>query len=281
MVTMSGESSRGLRPPLNPAERWLAALTGGLVHGLAFKLVLRPDYQLWVLAPVAGVLGLAAVLWSLRGASPRSGAGQGFCAWGLAAAGGLYWMTEVSWGGYFLLVIYLALLGVIFGTLAPALRRGSGSRAWVPLAAALWAAMELVRAHLLTGFPWMLTSSLFAGIPWACDPADIGGAYLVSFLAALLAALLVGRKPAKIRTRLLLAVLLIGGWLGYGAARALASGGRRGAAVRLRVAAVQARVPLKVGPKANPEKQLQDELDIVETVKPGEVDVLIFSETMV
>jgi apolipoprotein N-acyltransferase len=276
---MSRGRSRGLRPPKNGLERWVVGVLGAMIHGLAFKLVLLDQYFLWVLAPVAGLVGLAAFIWSLRGTSAHKGALLGFVAWAAAAAAGLYWMSVVTPVGYGLLIFYFALLGAVFGMVAIFLRTGSGSRSWVLLVPALWATMEYVRAELLSGFPWMLSGSLVAGIPWATDIADIGGVYMISFAGALLAALLVCRKPNSALLRTALVGLLLGAWLGYGAFKSFFTTPETGRVMR--VVAIQAKVPYKVGPKRDPERQLAVQLQLSATVKPGEADLMIWSETMV
>jgi len=275
---MASGSSRGLRPPKSSLERWVVGLLGATVHGLAFRLVLLQDYFLWVLAPLVGLVGLGAFVWSLRGSSSRKGLALGFLGWAAAAAGGLYWMSVVSWLGYGLLVLYFALFGAIFGMVAVLLRAGSGSRSWTLLVPALWTAMEYARARLFTGFPWMLSGSLFADVPWATGVADLGGVYLVSFACVLLACVLVCRKPARLVLRLAAVLGIVGACLGYGAFRSLTAASESQV---LRVAAIQPVIPFKVGPRKNVKRQLREQLAQSARIAPGEVDLIIWSETMV
>jgi len=60
-------------------------------------------------------------------------------------------------------------------------------RAWVPLllgVPAVWTALELVRAHLMTGFPWYFLSHTQHDYLPITQIADLGGAYGVTFLVA-------------------------------------------------------------------------------------------------
>ncbi len=275
---MARGSSGGLRPPKNALERWVVGLLGALIHGLAFKLVLLQDYFLWMLAPIVGLVGLGAFIWSLRGTSTSKGLTLGFLGWGAAAAAGLYWMSAVTWVGYGLLIFYFALFGAIFGMVAVLLRAGSGSRSWTLLVPALWTAMEYARAKLFTGFPWMLSGSLFADVPWATNVADIGGVYLVSFACVLLTCVLVCRKPARRLLRLAAVLGIAGTCVGYGAFRNLTAS--REAQI-LRVAAIQPKIPFKVGPRKNFKAQLAEQLGLSAKIAPGDVDLIIWSETMV
>jgi apolipoprotein N-acyltransferase len=49
---------------------------------------------------------------------------------------------------------------------------------------AVWTALELVRAHLMTGFPWYFLSHTQHDYLLVTQIADLGGAYLVTFLVA-------------------------------------------------------------------------------------------------
>lgn len=67
-------------------------------------------------------------------------------------------------------------------------RRGIFSRFTVPLAmqimsfASLWTLLELLRAHIYVGFPWLLLGNALIDTPLAYW-APIGGAFFISFLA--------------------------------------------------------------------------------------------------
>ena len=109
---------------------------------------------------VALVRGAARTGWA-----PRSFA-LGLCAGAVYFTGTLYWTVDVmvAYGGLSrplampvagLLVAYLALYPAFFGLALGYLVRSLGPRALLA-APALWVASELARAHLFTGFPWVL-----------------------------------------------------------------------------------------------------------------------------
>ncbi len=273
-----GHSRGWPRPPRGNAERWAALVIGGLLHGAAFNLVLHPRVGLVCVPPA--LAGLALMVWSLRGVSLRRGAGQGAAGFALAAAAGLFWVNTVSPVGYLGIAVYFAGFGALFGLGAALLRRGAGAWGWPPLVAALWTALEFLRAYLFTGFPWMLAGGIWAGVPPAMGPAALAGVYGVSFLTVLAAALAVGRGPRRSWARILLTALALGAGPGYGLVRSHQL--REPNALRIRVAAVQPLVPFKVGPeKVSAEEQIAEQKKLMDGLAPGEVNLVIWSETMV
>jgi apolipoprotein N-acyltransferase len=270
-------SVRGLRPPAGRDERWLAGVAGGLLWGWAFNLVLHDLFA--PAAPVLSTLGLAGIIWALRGASLGRGAAIGGAAMGLGAAAGLFWLSAVTVPGYVLLCVHFALFGVLFGLASVLLRRSLGSALWVPAVAALWTAIEFARATLFTGFPWMLSGSLVACWPTMLAAAGAGGVYAVSFLVALVAALAVGRRPEGLAARAVMVVALVVLWAGGSRTADLLGAGPAGPTVS--VTAVQPLVPFKVGPKADPVAQLREQQALCSGLTPGGTDLLIWSETMV
>jgi apolipoprotein N-acyltransferase len=269
-------------------------LLGGLLYGLGFNLVLRPAP--WgVLAPACALTGLflffrgldwfavaaeGLILWRHN---VRRMAVLGAWAYGLAGAVGLFWMSCITVPAYIGVVAYLALYGAAFGAGAALIRRGAGAGAFPALAAALWAALEFLRAWAFTGFPWLLAGSVWAGLPAAMGLADLGGIFLVSFATVLVPALVAAEKPESPRRRAALAAAVALVALGYGlltsAAMPWAPVADRAPPVR--VAAVQPLVPFKVGPKADPEAMLREQQALSAPIAPGSIELLIWSETMV
>ena len=93
-------------------------------------------------------------------------------------AGAIYWLAHVTLLGQTLLILYLALYFGIFGLIVsrPCIRF---PLLFVP---ALWVALEYLRGHLFTGFPWALLGySQYANLAFI-QVADIGGVWMVSFL---------------------------------------------------------------------------------------------------
>ena len=160
----------------------LAAL-GGILWGLCFG---RQPLLVasWVaLTPLLLLLG-----------QPRAGA--------LALLHGLaYWLTSLywiaptletygqlsSWLAVVLMVLPAAFLGLyhgLFGWLGSRLWRRGGWTSALGLPA-LWVALEWLRTHLLTGFPWNVAAYAWVAVPGALPLASWGGAYGVSFLVLL------------------------------------------------------------------------------------------------
>lgn len=163
--------------------------------------------------------------------------------------GSIFWLTRVSYAGWFSVSLYCALYsGVFAGAAAWWLRRlekfniqlstpnleGMGVRSKLKVSAvlillfgipALWVALEYARSILCSGFPWNLVGvSQYLRIR-LIQCADIGGVYMVSYLvlaANVLPALLFAVRGAGARaviTPLLAfasALLLL---LGYGSWR--------------------------------------------------------------
>ncbi len=135
---------------------------------------------------------------------------------------GLYWISNALlldvasfWWALPLAAAGLPLVLALFQAVA-----GWGAQQWgresnlsrLLLFAVLWSAMEWVRGHIFTGFPWLMLGQLWVDVDWARPLAALGGAYFLSFWAVLLAVL-----PAAPRTSYLPA-LLLGGTLLTGAA---------------------------------------------------------------
>lgn len=176
---------RGLRLP----ARCTAAALGGALWGLAFGITPRP----WL-----GFVGLAALLALLSAPrlSRRGAALVGFVH-GLVA-----WLVSIPWivptvaefgrqprwlAVIFLLLLasYLAAFHAAFAALvAPVWRSGRwGAALWGP--AALWVALEWLRTHLFSGFPWNPAAHAWTDLPGALAAAAWIGAYGVSFLLVL------------------------------------------------------------------------------------------------
>ncbi len=149
-----------------------------------------PEWNAWFLAWVC----LAPLLVLLPGLSFKD-AGLWSLAAGFAAnLGTLYWVyptcraaqVNVFVSGLALVSLsaYMALYWGAFGLLVR-LFQGVPDMARPLLAAAAWAALEWGRSHWFTGFPWLLLASSQWNRPALLAPAEVGGAYLVSFFIVL------------------------------------------------------------------------------------------------
>jgi len=172
-----------------------AALSGGLLV-LAF-----PRFDFWLLAFVV----LAPWLARLPGQSPRTAALGGVAAGLTFFLGSLWWIAEtmrrygdlpagfglpVAVTVLLVLAAYLSLYVGAFAALLAWLRPTSGA-SFVLTAAGLWVALEYLRTHLLSGFPWNLLGysqyQNFALLPVAAVTGVYGLSFLVLAVNAALA----------------------------------------------------------------------------------------------
>jgi apolipoprotein N-acyltransferase len=222
----------------------LAALSGALL-ALSF-----PKFGSGVLAWVA----LAPLLVAL--AESRGGLDAfrlGYITGALASLGIVYWtaLVVVQYGGLSLpvgigvmglLCLALALFPSLFGWLVGTWRRALGPRALL-LAPVAWVATEILRAHTLFNFSWCLLGySQHLNLP-VIQLARYGAVYAVSFVVALVSAVLAyvvvetrprPRRTAALSTAGVMAAALAHGW--WTLSRPIPESGR------MRVGLVQASV---------------------------------------
>jgi apolipoprotein N-acyltransferase len=199
----------------------LLAAGGGAAWGLAF------GEEGWLVVPWVAVAPLLLAL------SHRRAGWLGF------VFGGAFWITSIPWivrvlvtyGGlpwaasvplWLLLVAYLAAYPALFAVL--------GRRLWlhprltVPLVAlpALWVALEWLRAHLISGFPWNLAGYAWVEVAGALPLSAWIGIYGISFLVLFAntgVALALARRrwePAAVGVLVPLLLLAAGGRWGGG-----------------------------------------------------------------
>jgi apolipoprotein N-acyltransferase len=151
------------------------------------------------------------------------------------------------------LVAFLAL----FPALACGLAKATGARGWRLLLAlaVFWSGAELLRGHVLTGFPWNLIGYAWGGASETLQAASVLGIYGLGFLTILLAAapgLAIGSRIPRSRRWIPLAVSMMGVlalWT-FGAHRL--AGEMPGDVLGSRLRIVQANVPQAM--KWNPEE---------------------------
>jgi apolipoprotein N-acyltransferase len=98
----------------------------------------------------------------------------------------IQWMRVADWRMYFTW-ISLALYCSLFVPLGVALVRRLDRRTRLPLVLtlpAVWTALEYVRAHALTGFPWYFLGHSQHDYLALIQVSDLAGAYAVTFLVA-------------------------------------------------------------------------------------------------
>ncbi len=167
----------------------MKSILGGIASGLLLVLSLpKPDlYPLawFALTPLLLTLGIESS--RVRAASSSYAAGVIFF------AGTFYWISETMmiYGGLspplaigigVLFSAVYALYLVLFGLSLHSLTRKFGIRALF-LAPPLWVTVELLRAHLFSGFPWMLSGYALAPYAGILQMAAWTGVYGLSFYA--------------------------------------------------------------------------------------------------
>lgn len=169
--------------------RWrvLVVLGSAVSHAFAFP----PWEQSWLVW-----LSLVPLFLGLRGMSPRRGFVLGWL-WGTAAIWVVaYWVppalrfyyqqpwwfaivfcvvgSQILWGTYY----------AVFAAAACVIQSRSSGLARISLLSGAWVAAELARSRLLTGEPWMLLGYGLVPEQHMIQIADLGGVYLLSFVAA-------------------------------------------------------------------------------------------------
>jgi len=189
------------------------------VFGICATLALPPVFAFPFLVPA-----FAGLLWLSRSAQTRRRAFFDGWWWGFGHyTTSLYWMciallTDPAQFGWLIPFTLIGLNGLI--ALYPACAMAAwhymrpAQAKWQPLVfAALWCAMEWLRGHLLTGFPWNL-----AGYGWAFSDSmsqsvSVIGIYGLTFVTVLAAASFSGgRKQAGAMVAVLIMMVLAGAW---------------------------------------------------------------------
>ncbi len=291
-MTQSLAGASGAQDAIDRAAARLADLSGWrravvcLVLGCLATLAMPPVGILPIL-----YLCFPALIWIVDGCGGRRAA---FAAGWYFAFGyfvvGLYWINNaflVYAGQYWFMVPLIgigfpAFLG-IFGGVATVLAgaaRGPVARA-LALAAA-WAAMEWLRGHILTGFPWNFAGHAWLATDAMIQPAAWVGIYGASLLALVSCCLPAALKGAAARTRMAVIALAFAipagahgvghWWLGSTALSETAE------STGLRV--VQANVPQKEKWQRDlRDRNFRRHLEMSRRDRPDWVQVVIWPET--
>ncbi|GAB4382506.1 apolipoprotein N-acyltransferase [Albidovulum sp.] len=245
----------------------------------------QAPWGLWWLS-VAGLGGLLWLAGGCRGLGPALWLG-----WlaGLGHfAGSLFWIVEpflvepdrYGWMAPFALVFMVAGMALFwaFAGAVSALGRNRPSR--VAGFAAGLAISDLVRSHVLTGFPWALIGHVWIGTPVAQAAALVGPVGL-SALTVLIAALPVApaRRPARAAAAVASLALLGGLWWG-GTARLAEATAPRADAPRIRLIQPNAAQHLKWRADM---WRIFVERQLAQTAEPAEapLDLVVWPETAV
>ena len=192
---------------------WFLSVASGLLLVAAF-----PKWNLGFLAWVA-LVPLLLVL--ERAPRVRTAFGLGYLCGAVFFGGTIYWVRLVmlEYGGLGqaaaagVLLVFVAVLACFFGAFAALARLllALPERYILWGLPALWVGVELLRAHLFTGFPWLLLGYALAEHLLPVQLARLGGVYLLSFVVVLFntGILLLIRKPTRRRGMALAATFFV------------------------------------------------------------------------
>ena len=236
---------------------------------------------------------LVPLLKSIENATPSVALRLGFVA-GLAHYLTLvYWVIivmghyghlplPVSIGILILFSVYLSIFPAVFAWGASLIGKSFLGSLKV---AALWVALEFVRANILTGFPWCLLGHTQYRNLEAIQVADLVGAYGTSFAIVLSSALIYrlvlesDRKPLKLEAPIVVLTLALA--LGYGVYRTSTSdSSMSGSSVK--IAVVQGNIDQSI--KWNPayqEKTVQIYRNLTLQARAFGPDLVVWPETAV
>lgn len=257
-----------MRLPSRSGRLALSAVSGGLLY-VAHEPVGA--------APVAWVALVPLFVAVLRERRPRWGFLYGSVC-GLAFFGAhLSWIFLFGWMAWTGLVVVLSLY------LGGAAAIGTIVRRWplAPvLAAGAWVGFELLRDRFpFGGFPWGAIGTSQGALPGVRWLAGVVGAYGLSFLAALVAAV--------VADRIVTGRWAVGSLALVGVVLALFVGvdvGRYGSpppAREVEVALVQGNVPRPVIPGRQREAIVENHLELTRRLEPGQADVVVWPEDAV
>ena len=137
-----------------------------------------PNFNFEFLAWIA----IVPLFFAVEGQKPFKAFLSSYLAGFLFFLGTVYWLIHVTLPGMIIVVLYLALYFGFFGLV---IASRASDKSFIVLAPAAWVAIELVRAHFLTGFGWALLGHSQSYTPAIIQIADITGSYGVSFLIVL------------------------------------------------------------------------------------------------
>jgi apolipoprotein N-acyltransferase len=178
--------------PNRSVSSWAFPVASGILYAASFP---RIDFS-----PAAWI-ALVPLLVVIQKETPKRAFYLGWLAGGIAFTGLLYWttITMTKYGGLpwpatlpllFLLVAYMGLYVAGFSALVVWIR-SKIKFSNILLIPVIWTTLEWLRAHALTGFPWVLIGySQYQNLPMI-QIADLTGVYGVSFLVAFVNAAIV------------------------------------------------------------------------------------------
>ncbi|MBI3602057.1 MAG: apolipoprotein N-acyltransferase [Candidatus Omnitrophica bacterium] len=250
--------------------------------GSAFLLVIAyPQIEYWPLAWVA----LVPLLFALDGKTFRQAWGGGFLFGFLFFFATVGWLMYVTVPGAVLLVAYLALYtaffarGFVYFQKFPVISR-------VFVLSSLWTVLEFIRAHLFTGFGWvMLGHSQYKNL-LLIQIADITGVYGVSFLVVLVNLVVfetlraVFKKEEGVFGKLWRLQMITVGLLSASLVYGVWIFSRGSSSTMVRVAVVQPNIPQKIKwDERYMSFIIRQTLDLTDTAAQDHPDIILWPET--
>lgn len=280
---------------LLPSRRLGGLVGSGLLAGLLCVLAFAPFKQpllAWIF-PVPLVVAFFHFRPVRLSEAAACGAAAGLFFFGV----GLFWLTEVTTAGWVALVLFCTFFHVVWclvlGHLVrelPELLHTRASLVCAFFGAGAFTALEWIRGWIFTGFSWNSLGVSQIGLAAVSQIAELGGVHLLSWLVvfcgmifALTGIRLVQEarhlQPFRPHFEFMVAVILIGGVLYFGAGRLVSHPTKLG---ELRVLAVQPDIPQDPwGSVMGAGEALQRCMGLTEVaLATGEpVDLLIWPET--
>jgi len=164
-------------------RRHAMALSSAVLLRLAFP---KPS-----LYPLAFIALIPLVLAFLHETRPRGGFRQGLIFGFVFYYANIFWLNTIAYYnpfayiGIFLIGLYFALCGGLFGLVFVALARRAPRMAFVSFAA-LWVFLEYLRSLGQLAFPWSYLSASQARFLWLIQVCDVTGVWGLSLLIALI-----------------------------------------------------------------------------------------------
>ncbi|HYD32819.1 MAG TPA: apolipoprotein N-acyltransferase [Azospirillaceae bacterium] len=196
-----------------------------------------------------------------------------------------WWMVPFAVTGLpALLAVFTGLTTLAFHLLSRRLSLDRGLARPI-LFAMLWTMFELARGYVLTGFPWNLIGYVWVGVPPVLQAASLVGAYGLSLVTALVAALPVTLFDPHLPRRHAIAATLTGFFIitataVWGTARLAGADGATVPGITLRLVQPAIDQKLKWDPRER-EANFQRHLDLSATPGGAPVTHVIWAETAV
>ena len=235
-----------------------------------------PNFNLEFLAWIA----MVPLFFAVEGQKPFKAFLSSYLTGFLFFLGTVYWLIHVTLPGMIVVVSYLALYFGFFGLITAS---RTSNKDFLIFAPAAWVALELARAHFLTGFGWALLGHSQSYTPVIIQIADITGAYGVSFLVVLVnAAIFLAIKNFKTKDLAVVYIMIASFFvfisLSYGIYRLnnIFTGNK------LRVAIIQGNIPQARKWSPNYREEILNKYEaLTNEAAEKKVDLIIWPETSV